>query len=226
MQREVKALKNDWWQRRAEELQRMADNHNYHGLFAGLKAIYGPESNAVASGKSEDSSKLLTDFQDSKARGEEHFNSLLNQEGSAHPDACQQLKRKPTINYLCEEISMEELKKALKSTASGKAPDLDGIPLDFLQNCGEKMCKALLDLFNRCLLSGTVPQDFRDALIVTIYKRKGDRAECGNYRCSRAVEENSSQKRDDNRPKKAPQNGNAVGTKLYEKNPKIKRLNS
>ena len=44
------------------------------------------------------------------------------------------------------------------------------------------MCEALLDLFNRCLLSGTVPQDFRDALTVTIYKRKGDRAECGNHR--------------------------------------------
>ena len=41
------------------------------------------------------------------------------------------------------------------------------------------MCEALLDLFNRCLLSGTVPQDFRHALIVTIYS---DRAECGIHR--------------------------------------------
>ena len=44
------------------------------------------------------------------------------------------------------------------------------------------MCEALLDLFNRCLLSGTVPQDFRDALTVTACKRKGDHAECGNHR--------------------------------------------
>ena len=44
------------------------------------------------------------------------------------------------------------------------------------------MCEALLELFNRCLPSGTVPQYFRDALIVTIYRRKGDRAECGNHR--------------------------------------------
>ena len=132
--------------------------------------------------KSADGSNLLTDLQDIKARWKEHFNSLLNQEGSAHPDACQQLKRKPTRNELCGEISMEELRKVLKSTASAKAPGLDGVPLDILQNGGKKMCKALLDLFNRCLLSGTVSQDFRDAVIVTIYKRKGDRAECGNHR--------------------------------------------
>lgn len=160
----------------------MADNHNYRGLFAGLKAIYGPKSNAVAPVKSADGSKLLTDLQDIKARWKEHFNSLLNQEGSVHPDTCQQLKKKPTRNELCGEISMGELKKALKSTASGRAPGLDGIPSDILKNGGEKMCEALLDLFNRCLLSGTVPQDFRDALLITIYKRKGDRADCGNHR--------------------------------------------
>ena len=45
-----------------------------------------------------DGSKLLTDLKDIKARWKEHFNDLLNQAGSAHSDACQQLKRKPTRN--------------------------------------------------------------------------------------------------------------------------------
>ena len=77
--------------------------------------------------KSADGSKLLTDLQDIKARWKEHFNSLPNQEESVHADACQQLKTRPSRNALCGEISMEELKKTLKSTASGKAPGLDGI---------------------------------------------------------------------------------------------------
>ena len=29
---------------------------------------------------------------------------------------------------------------------------------------------------------GSVPQDMRDATIVTIYKNKGDRSDCNNYR--------------------------------------------
>ena len=40
----------------------MADNHNYRGLFSGLKAIYGLKSNLVAPVKSADGSKLLTDL--------------------------------------------------------------------------------------------------------------------------------------------------------------------
>lgn len=81
--------------------------------------------------KSTDGSKLLTDLQDIRATWKEYFNNLLNHVGSAHPDACQQLKRKPRRNELCVEITMEELiKKALKSTASGKAPGLDGISSD------------------------------------------------------------------------------------------------
>lgn len=44
------------------------------------------------------------------------------------------------------------------------------------------MCEALLDLINRCLLSGTVPQDFRHALIVTICCDNSDCAECRNHR--------------------------------------------
>ena len=64
VQRKVRVLKNNWCQRRAEEPQSMADSHNYRGLFAGLKAINGPKSNAIALGlvKSADSSKLLTDL--------------------------------------------------------------------------------------------------------------------------------------------------------------------
>ena len=77
---------------------------------------------------------------------------------------------------------MEELKKALKTTASGKAPGLDGIPSDVLKQGGETLHVELLKLFNTCLLGKTLSQDFKDALIVTIYKRKGDRADCGNHR--------------------------------------------
>lgn len=43
--------------------------------------------------------------------------------------------------------------------------------------------RYLLQLFcNIWSTTAEVPQDFKDATIVTIYKRKGDRAECGNHR--------------------------------------------
>ena len=103
VQKEVRTLKNNWWQRRAEKLQSMADDHDYRGLFTGQKAIYGPKSNAVAPVKSADGNKLITDLQDT---WKEHFNNLPNQEGPAHPDACQQLKRKLIQGMNCAEKSL------------------------------------------------------------------------------------------------------------------------
>ena len=40
---------------------------------------------------------------------------------------------------------------------------------------------ALTLLFNRELRTGTVPQAFKDALIVVLFK-KGSMLDCGNYR--------------------------------------------
>ncbi|CAI9736458.1 protein phosphatase 1L-like [Octopus vulgaris] len=46
----------------------MVNKHDYHGLFTGLKAIRGTRSNAVASIKSVDESKLHTNLQEIRAR--------------------------------------------------------------------------------------------------------------------------------------------------------------
>uniref|UniRef100_A0A3B3I2G4 Reverse transcriptase domain-containing protein n=1 Tax=Oryzias latipes TaxID=8090 RepID=A0A3B3I2G4_ORYLA len=99
--------------------------------------------------------------------------------GGKKNNILQKRKNITTPKGSVKQFSMEELKYALKSTASGKAPGLDGMSSEILKYGGEKLCESLLDLFNRCLISGTVPQDFRDSLIVTIYKKKGDRADSG-----------------------------------------------
>ena len=44
------------------------------------------------------------------------------------------------------------------------------------------MSEKLQDLFTNCLEKGTVPQDLRDAVIVSLYKNKGEKLDCSNYR--------------------------------------------
>ena len=38
------------------------------------------------------------------------------------------------------------------------------------------------ELMQLCWKEGRVPQDMRDAKIVTLFKNKGDRSDCNNYR--------------------------------------------
>lgn len=44
------------------------------------------------------------------------------------------------------------------------------------------MKSELFDLYNACWQSQCLPQDFGDALIITTYKKKGDRNVWGNHR--------------------------------------------
>ena len=68
------------------------------------------------------------------------------------------------------------------STTNNKAAGLDGIQAEMYKHGGEALVANLLDRYRRYLESGELPQDFKDALIVIIYKLKGDRQDCDNYR--------------------------------------------
>ena len=44
------------------------------------------------------------------------------------------------------------------------------------------MLDKLQDLFTNCWEKGTLPQDLRDAVIVSLYKNKGEKPDCSNHR--------------------------------------------
>ena len=44
------------------------------------------------------------------------------------------------------------------------------------------MLDELQDLFTNCWEKGTLMQDLRDAVIISLYKNKGEKSDCSNYR--------------------------------------------
>jgi len=75
-----------------------------------------------------------------------------------------------------------EVIKAVKQTTPGKAPGADGIPADIYRNGGDVLLKQLTFLFRSIWEVWQVPQGLKDASIVHIYKRKGDKTSCDNHR--------------------------------------------
>ena len=43
LQKRTRALKSDWWERKAVELQRAADRNDMKGFYNGLKEVWGPK---------------------------------------------------------------------------------------------------------------------------------------------------------------------------------------
>ena len=76
---------------------------------------------------------------------------------------------------------MGEMAKSITGLKDGKAPGGDGIPAEVWKHGGDNLFSRLHQLITNAWEVGSVPQVWKDASIVTIYK-KGVRTDCGNYR--------------------------------------------
>ena len=143
-----------------------------------LKTIYGPKSPGATPLLSADGSTLLTDL-DGWA---EHFNSVLNHPSSVNDNA---INRLPQIecNVLLDEFqTVLETRKEIQHLSSGKAPCTDAIPAEFYKAGGLPMAEKLTELFQCMWRKEAIPQDFKDAPIIHLYKRKRNPQVCDNYR--------------------------------------------
>ena len=77
---------------------------------------------------------------------------------------------------------LEDINRALDQLSSGKALGNDGIPVEVIKCAKQTFLKELHEILYQCWREGEVPQDMRDANIVTLYKNKGDRGDYNNYR--------------------------------------------
>ena len=85
----------------------------------------------------------------------------------------------PVLGDLNERaISLEEVGEAVNEMKSGKAPGLDGFPVECSKKSGMAVLKWLVRLLNVSFDVGVVPMDWRGAYIVPLYKGKGDK--CGS----------------------------------------------
>ena len=83
---------------------------------------------------------------------------------------------------LDEPPSFDEVQRAVRKTNSHKAPGIDGLPAEVYKYGGDQLLEKLTSLFTLCWSKGEVPVDLRDAVIVSLYKNKGEKSDCSNYR--------------------------------------------
>ena len=95
------------------------------------------------------------------------------------------LAKIPHLNVkleLDDRLIHKVIKKATNHLEVGKSPGTDGISAEVYQHGGEAVFNKLKNMFTNCQEKGTLPQDLRDAVTVSLYKNKGEKADCSNYR--------------------------------------------
>jgi len=93
-----------------------------------------------------------------------------------------QIPQFPLIPNLDAPPSFHEISTAISHLKNNKAAGPDGIPAEIFKFGGYYLQHRLHHFILSVWSSRQVPQQWKDANIVTVFKRKGDRFVCGNSR--------------------------------------------
>lgn len=181
-QRIARRCANDYWLNLCQSIQLSADCGNIRAMYDGMKKAFGPSAIKITPLKSS-SGDIITDRGKQMERWAEHYQELYSRENVVTDSAVESTDLLHEMEELDVPPSVDELRKAVNSLACGKAPGNDGIPPEVIRaGKNTALLQHLHELLLQCWEEGTVPQDMRDANIITLYKNKGDRSDCNNYR--------------------------------------------
>ena len=173
-------MQDEWWEKKADEVQTYAVTKNSKLFFSAIKEVYGPTKPRSTPLLSTDGSTLLKEKSSINVRWREHFSTLLNRRSTVDPTVLHQIPQKPVITNLDLPPKIDEVSKAIKQTSSGKSPGMDGIPAEIFKSAGPVSLEALHSLLTSIWEEEDVPKEFRNATFVSLFKKRGSKTDCSN----------------------------------------------
>ena len=182
VQSRLRRMQDSWLSQKAEEIQHYADTKDMKRFYESIKEVYGPRLASTSPILGDDGQTLLTEKSSILKRWAEHFDAVLNRPSRINEEAINRLPQVDINPDLDTSPTLPEVEKAIHQLSNGKAPGADAIPAEVYKHAGPQLRNKLTHLFQIIWAQGMVPQDFKDASIVHLFKRKGNKQACDNYR--------------------------------------------
>ena len=174
-------MQDEWLSKKADEIQSYADLHGSKCFCKALKCFHSPQSSGSSPLLSADGTKLITDQNKILERWAKHFSTVLNHPTLINDEAIQCLPQVPDNHEFNAPPTLSETQKAIGQLSNGKAPRADAILAEDYKYGGPVLHQKLGDIFQSIWQQGTVLQDFKNALIIHLSKRKGNCQQCDNH---------------------------------------------
>ena len=108
-----------------------------------------------------------------------YFHSIYTSSDYTLPDT--DLLPSPSHQLHTIEIQSTDVESAINGLSSSKAHGCDDIGPSLITLCAKPLLESLTSLFQQCLTSSEIPDEWKTHKIIPIYK-KGDRSQVSNYR--------------------------------------------
>ena len=183
MQTEARKCAQSYWLNICDEIQRAADMGDTRKMYQGIKRCIGPAKRAVAPLK-DLQGNILTGKQQKLECWVEHYGILYTRTSDININEAvlATLPQFEIMEDLSTESTLEELQQAINSIPVNKASGNDSIPAEIYKCANKELLTKIHQVLLLCCREDDVPQDFKDARFIQLYKNKGDRSECDNHR--------------------------------------------
>jgi len=151
-------------------------------FYDSLKAVSGTRDAGTVPIRSQDGSTMITDRAGILSRWTEHFNSVLNQISEFDDSVVNEITDWEVEDNLMIPPDATEVARAISQLSSGKAAGTGGLSPELFKIESRILVEKLTTMFSNIWNDRSVPQDFKDATIMHIFKRKEDRSVCDNHR--------------------------------------------
>jgi hypothetical protein len=101
---------------------------------------------------------------------------------SLREDLATRLNECPDSHPITNEVTTEEVTRAIGRLKCGKAAGMDGILPEFIKNLGEQACRWIADFFSQTLLTGNIPKSWRETKVIAVLKPGKTAQDPKNYR--------------------------------------------
>jgi len=175
--RKCKEAKEKWIRSQCEDIEQEIRKGKTAMAYKKVKHYFG--HNKIPSKVLRDEHGIeITDIKEKVQRWKRYLENLYCSEGQ-----WEKLEELETVDQdeKGDSILRQEFDHALHSLKKNKAPGMDEIPAELIQNAGEKVKDKLYKLICRIYEEGVIPEDFRNSVIITLPKRANAEI-CENYR--------------------------------------------
>ena len=177
VKRSTRKDKRDFVENLAEQAEAAAMQGDMKTLYEVTRKLTKKNNNQDRPIKDKEGN-TITKEEDKLRRWAEHFQDVLNREP---PEEEADIEEGAALPVNTNNITEEEVKKAIKQLKSGKAPGSDNIQAEVLKADINITAKMLHPLINQIWEEEMVPGQWREGLLVKLPK-KGDLSKCENYR--------------------------------------------
>ena len=166
----------------AEEVEGCFHMNNLQPAYRALKKLRSRSTPQTCTVRRADG-RIVSDADEVRARWAEYFGQLYMVEPPSRQlsvAGVQMMTADPPVNEAPP--SLAEVREAVNKLKWGKAAGICNISAEMLKAGGETMIHGLHAVLCAVWRTGTIPPDWKRGLVVPIWKGKGDRQDCNNYR--------------------------------------------